>query len=120
MAEGNRPRVLVADDHPASADSLGMLLGLWGYEARVCYDGPTALQTALAFNPQIVLLEVGMPGMSNSLVAHIRQERPGFEGARVIGMSGDGDERGRVLAGSFNHILPKPMEIDHLQEMLRG
>ena len=59
----SRHRVLVVDDNVDAAVSLGMLLKLAGQEVRVAYDGPAALRQAMEFRPELVLLDIGMPGM---------------------------------------------------------
>ncbi len=61
---GRRLRVLVVDDNPDSADSVAMLLEVWGHESRVVYDGETALAVAQEFGPDCMLLDIRMPRMS--------------------------------------------------------
>ena len=61
---GNPLRVLIVDDCHDSADSLHILMGLWGHESRVAYVGTTALTLSQEFLPDVVLLDLGMPGLS--------------------------------------------------------
>src|SRR5262249_42358394 len=58
-----RLRVLVVDDNVDAAESLALMLRLWGHEVRTVHDGPAALQAAAAQRPDVVLLDIGMPGM---------------------------------------------------------
>ena len=62
-------RILVADDNVDSADCLARLLKIAGHELRVAYDGPTALAFATNFQPQVVLLDIGIPGLNGYEVA---------------------------------------------------
>src|SRR5205823_1877395 len=59
-----RRRVLVVDDSVDAADSVALLLAMLGHEVRTAHDGPTALEVAGAFRPDVVLLDIGLPGMS--------------------------------------------------------
>ena len=78
-----RHRVLVVDDNVDAAVSLGMLLKLAGQEVRVAYDGPAALRQAIDFRPQLVLLDIGMPGMDGYEVCRrLRREAGAGEGDR--------------------------------------
>ena len=122
MSRANGTRVLVVDDHVDGADSMAMLLGMWGYAARTCYSGAAALETAMTYRPWIVLLDVGMNGMDGFTVARRLRDQPGFASTTVIGMSGYGDKshRSRALAEGFDYYLVKPVELDDLQELLSG
>src|SRR5271156_4299263 len=67
-------RVLVADDNQDSADTLGFLVRVWGYEVQVCYDGVLALEKAHSYQPDVMLLDISMPGMDGYRVAeHVRE-----------------------------------------------
>src|SRR5690349_5926146 len=71
-------RVLVVDDDRDCADSLALLTGLWGYETRVAYDGPSALRLAAECRPDVVVLDVAMPEMDRfRLARRLRQTGPG-------------------------------------------
>jgi CheY-like chemotaxis protein len=70
-------RVLVVDDNQDAANSLVLLLKLWGYEACAAYDGPSAIALAQSFLPEVVLLDLGLPGgMSGFDVAKELRQRP--------------------------------------------
>src|SRR5262249_34073123 len=72
-----RRRILVVDDNQDAADSLALLLRLAGQDARAAYDGPSALAQAREFEPEVVFLDIGMPGMDGYEVARrLRRDRP--------------------------------------------
>jgi CheY-like chemotaxis protein len=115
----SNPRILVVDDWHDTADSLAAVLTLWGYDAEACYDGPEALKIARAYEPYIVLLDIGMPRMDGFQVALALRSIPGLR-TTIIGISGYG---GKVCQGSardagFDDYLVKPVEIEHLREVI--
>lgn len=119
-ATGGARRILVVDDNRDSAESLGMLLEMLGHEVRVVHDGPSVLQAALTFRPDVVLLDIGLPGMSGYEVArHLRKE--GQLGATVLvavtGWGQDSDRRRSKDAG-FDHHLVKPVDLEILKKVL--
>jgi PAS domain S-box-containing protein len=113
-------RVLVVDDNRDGADSVAMLLKLWGHEARVAYDGPGALEAAREFRPQLVLLDIGLPGMTGLDVARRLRQEPGLEGAVLAAMTGYGQEEDRRRteeAGMSAHLV-KPVDPVALKDLL--
>jgi signal transduction histidine kinase/ActR/RegA family two-component response regulator len=115
-------RVLVVDDNRDAADSLRVLLELLGAEVRVAYDGLAAIEAVSADQPEVVLLDIGMPGMDGYEVArHIRQ-RPAWQDVTLIALTGWGQEKDRrnSEAAGFDHHLIKPVDIDALQSLLRA
>ncbi len=72
-------RLLVVDDNRDAAESLAMLLRLQGHEVRVANDGPSALELAKAYQPVMVFLDIGMPGMDGYEVARRLRQQPGLE-----------------------------------------
>jgi CheY-like chemotaxis protein len=115
-------RVLVVDDNADAADSLAMLLQLSGQEVRVAYDGPTALTLARDFRPQVVLLDVGMPGMDGCEVARrLRQQPgPGPEDLLLVAVTGWAQEEDQLdcQEAGFDCHLAKPVEPQVLQALL--
>jgi PAS domain S-box-containing protein len=113
-------RVLVVDDNVDGADSIGLLLKLGGHDVRVAYDGPTALLVAQAFLPEVVLLDIGMPGMDGYEVARQLRGEAGHQAVLLVAVTGWGQEadRQRSLGGGFNHHLVKPVEPKVLAELL--
>jgi PAS domain S-box-containing protein len=119
--EAARRRVLVVDDNEDSADSLALLLELKGHEVRVALDGPAALATAHAFQPEVVLLDIGLPGMDGYEVARrLRAERAGEGGLLLVALTGYGqdEDRRRSREAGFDHHLVKPVDFDELTRVL--
>src|SRR5262249_14816790 len=113
-------RVLVVDDNVDAADSLALLLKLAGQQVQVAYDGPTALQIAEAFQPQLALLDIGMPVMDGYEVVRRLRTQVGSQPALVVALTGWGQEedRRRSLAAGFDQHLVKPVEMNALHEVL--
>jgi CheY-like chemotaxis protein len=113
-------RVLVVDDSVDAADSLALLLKLAGQEVRVAYDGPTALLTAQEFRPQLVFLDIGMPGMDGYEVARRLRALPLPGPVMLVALTGWGQEgdRRRSLAAGFDQHLVKPVELETLRAVL--
>ncbi len=104
-------RVLVVDDNVDAAESAAMLLRFLGHEVEVVYDGPSALEAAREFRPEIILLDIGLPGMSGYDVARAlraRSENQGVVLAAVTGYGQDDDLRRSREAG-FDYHLTKPL-----------
>jgi signal transduction histidine kinase/ActR/RegA family two-component response regulator len=113
-------RVLVVDDSRDGADSLRALLELLGAEVRVAYDGPTALVAVSAFQPEVVLLDIGMPGMDGFEVARRIRLHPKSRKVTLIALTGWGQEKDRrdSEAAGFDHHLIKPVDMHALQGLL--
>jgi CheY-like chemotaxis protein len=113
-------RVLVVDDGHDAAETLAMLLRMHGHEVRVAYDGPQALRYAEATPPQVVLLDIGLPGMSGYEVAQRLRALPGLEGLRLIALTGYGQQQDQQAAAGagFDHHLIKPVDPDELLALL--
>jgi two-component system CheB/CheR fusion protein len=116
-----RRRVLVVDDNVDAAVSLGRLLTrLYGQDVCVVHDGPSALRSAEEFRPEVVLLDLGMPGMDGYEVARRLRDRPDSSGATLVALTGWGQESDRQksrLAG-IDHHLVKPVEPETLCSIL--
>ena len=111
-------RVLVVDDNRDAADSLAMLLQFEGRETQCAYSGEDALQAVARFEPQLVLLDIGLPGLDGYEVARrLKTESPKL---RVIALSGYGqvEDRQRSAAAGFDAHLVKPVDLDALQRVL--
>jgi two-component system CheB/CheR fusion protein len=118
--QGSPNRVLVVDDCRDSADSLALLTHLWGYETEACYNGAAALRIADRFSPQVVLLDLGLPGMDGFEVARRLQSMPGSQSALLVAISGwhGAHLRQCVREAGFAHYFLKPADPDELQELL--
>ncbi len=113
-------RVLLVDDNADAADSLAMLLRLWGHEVAVAHDGPTALRTAEALDPQVALLDIGLPGMDGYALARRLRAQPGLGPIVLAALTGWGqeDDRRRSQEAGFDHHLLKPVDLSDLRELL--
>jgi CheY-like chemotaxis protein len=111
--------VLVVDDNHEVADSLALLLRLWGHEAVVAYDGAEALHLALAHRPQVLLLDIGLPEMDGFHLAQRLRERADFGTAVLVAVTGYADQasRGR-WASAFDHYLIKPVAPEEVERLL--
>ncbi|GAB3726121.1 hypothetical protein GCM10028862_01030 [Luteimonas pelagia] len=113
-------RVLVVDDNVDAAMSLAMVLDSLGLDHRIAHDGDTALETALAYGPDVVLLDIGMPGMDGYEVARRLRQHPATRSALLVAVTGwnQAQDRQRSRAAGFDHHFAKPVEIDALGALL--
>ncbi len=113
-------RLLVVDDNRDAATSLAMLLRLEGHEVQIAHDGPSALELANSYGPELVLLDIGMPGMDGYEVARRIRQQPGFEQVILAALTGWGQDadRQRTAEAGFDHHLVKPVEPTVLQNLL--
>jgi two-component system CheB/CheR fusion protein len=113
-------RLLVVDDNIDSADMLVMLLQMLGHEAQAAYSGQTALEMAVKYQPEFVLLDIGMPDMNGYEVALRLRQRPQTKDVRLIAMTGYGQDsdRERSKEAGFDRHLVKPVDPQKLQELL--
>jgi PAS domain S-box-containing protein len=115
-----RRRVLVVEDNRDAADSLTMLLRLAGQDVQAAYDGPSALAVAQEFQPAVVFLDIGMPGMDGYQVARRLREHPGPENMVLVALTGwsqEADRRHCHEAGIDGHLV-KPVEPEVLRQFL--
>jgi len=114
-ASGPR-RILVVDDNRDATETLSQLLEFAGHEVARAYDGPSALDTAAAFRPEVVLLDIGLPGLDGFEVARRLRERAETRDCLLIALTGYADpetvERSR--AAGFSQHLVKPVTQDTL------
>lgn len=118
MAQARGERVLVVDDHADAADALAEVLRHRGHEVRVAGDGPEAVRMADTFQPDAVLVDIGLPGMDGYAVA--RELRRNGRDCLLIAVTGYGraEDRRRAHEAGFDHFLTKPLEIDELSRLL--
>jgi signal transduction histidine kinase/DNA-binding response OmpR family regulator len=113
-------RVLVVDDLAASAETLMTLLEMEGFEVRVAHDGQQALALAREFRPEVVLLDIGLPGMNGFEVAHGLRSLPECQAALLIALTGYGEaeSRTRSAQAGFDFHMVKPADVNLLLTML--
>ncbi len=116
----NRQRILVVDDNRDAADSLARLLLLAGHPVQTQYDGNAALDEMDRFKPDVVLLDIGLPGMNGYDVARcLRNRRRDLLLIAITGYGQEEDRRSAVAAG-FDHHFVKPIDLKQLQETLNS
>ena len=115
---GLRRRVLIVDDNHHAADTLAMMVRLLGHETRVVYDPQTVEGEVVGFAPEIVFLDVGMPGRSGYDVARALRDAHG-EGLVIVAVTGWGqpEDRQRTLQAGFDHHLVKPPDIQAITDI---
>jgi PAS domain S-box-containing protein len=118
--DSKRLRILVVEDNQDSADSLRMLLELYGYEVMVAYSGPAGVKTAEAWKPDVVLCDIGLPGMDGYGVVGQLRRNPATATARMIAVTGYGseDDRRRTQEAGFDQHMVKPVDPDALRQVL--
>jgi signal transduction histidine kinase/CheY-like chemotaxis protein len=115
-----KARILVVDDNVDTARGMGRLLKLIGHEVSTAHNGPEAIEVAKGFNPDFILLDIGLPGMSGYEVAlQLRQEEC-CKDAVIVAISGYGqdEDRRRSKEAGFDHHLIKPLDHDALLTLL--
>ena len=118
--ESAAPRILVVDDNTDAANSLGRLLHLSGYEVSVAHDGPSALGEVARFGPQVVLLDLGMPGMDGLETAARIRELPAGKDLSLIAVTGWGQDEDRERTGKAGFVahFVKPIKLAQLEALL--
>ncbi len=113
-------RILVVDDNHDAADSLAVLLGMWGHDANVALDGPSALEELRRQRPEVVLLDIGLPEMDGYEVARrLRRTKEGRD-VLLVAITGYGQREDRRLSqeAGFDDHLVKPVEPTFLRHLL--
>jgi CheY-like chemotaxis protein len=97
-----------------------MLLRFWGHTVRLAYNGPEALRAAEEFGPEVVVLDIGLPGMNGYDVARALRQRPRLSHALLVAVTGYGqdEDRRRSHDAGFDHHLTKPVDPEQLHAML--
>jgi CheY-like chemotaxis protein len=115
----NVHRVLIVDDYVDAADSMATLLKIEGQEVSVAQDGEKAIEIARRFKPDVVFLDIGLPGMSGFDVARALRKAPETRACVLVALSGYGqaDDHLRSREAGFDHHLVKPVDLSNLQEV---
>ena len=113
-------RVLVVDDNMDAADMLVMMLQMSGHEVKAAYFGQTALEIAVEYQPDVVLLDIGLPDMDGYEVARHLRQQPQTKDVWLIAMTGYGQDsdRQRSQEAGFDHHLVKPVDPQKLKDLL--
>jgi DNA-binding response OmpR family regulator len=112
-------RVLVVDDNEDAADSLAMLLTVRGDAVGIAYDGAAAVVAETEFNPEVVLLDIGLPKLSGYDVARSIRSTRG-DAVLIIAITGWGqeDDRRRAREAGFDHHFTKPVDFEVLLNLI--
>jgi CheY-like chemotaxis protein len=112
--EAVRRRILIVEDNVDAGETLALGFGAIGHEVRLAQDGLSALETAAEFHPEVVLLDIGLPGMDGYEVGRRLRATTGPEGIVLVALTGYGQEedRQRAREAGFDHHLVKPITPD--------
>ena len=115
-------RVLVVDDNFDAAETLTMLLEFVGHTVQMAHDGPSALRQALAWQPDVILLDIGLPGLNGYEVARRIRVEASLAGIVLVALTGYGQESDRKCAreAGFDHHLAKPADFDLVENILKA
>jgi CheY-like chemotaxis protein len=113
-------RILIVDDNVDAGVLFGMLLQEEGHDVQLAHDGPTALETAAGFLPEVVLLDLGMPHMDGHEVAVRLRQQPALKSILLLALSGYSrdDKQRRCLEEGFDAYLVKPVTLEALYDVL--
>jgi len=113
-------RVLVVDDDLDTTESFRILFTLWGHHVETANDGPAALAAAAAFRPDVVLLDIMMPGMDGYEVARRLRRMPELRETLLIALTGLGRpaDVADARAAGFDRHLVKPADLAELERLL--
>lgn len=114
-------RVLIVDDNRDAADSLARIIKLWGHDAWASYDGPSGLAAAIFYRPDVVLVDVSLPGMDGFQLVRAIRTQPALRGSLLISVSAhdDADLVTRLYDCGINEHLPKPINLIALKALLK-
>ncbi len=112
--------MLIVDDNEDSAMSMARLQRLRGHDTRTAFTGPDAIAVAAQFAPEVVLLDIGMPGMDGYDVARTIRARFPDRNASIVALTGWGqdEDRRRAQEAGFDHHLVKPVDLGALRSLL--
>jgi CheY-like chemotaxis protein len=115
-------RILIVDDCRDSADSLYLLTKLWGHDSMAVYDGSAALDLVETVRPDVMLVDIGMPGIDGNGISRAVTRRDEHPRPTLVALSGYADRahRERARAAGFDHYLVKPIEPEILERFLEN
>lgn len=113
-------RVLIVEDNVDSAETLAELIEIWGHEAHIAHHGHAAVSVAADFQPEVVLLDIGLPGIDGYEVASLLRQQPDLEETLLVALTGYGqaEDRRKAMSAGFDLHLTKPVNPDQLQRVL--
>jgi two-component system CheB/CheR fusion protein len=110
----------MVEDNPDAAESLVMLLELLGHNVRVVHDGLAALEAATANVPDIMLVDIGLPGLDGYEVARSIRREPALRNIVLVALTGYGrpEDKAQAMAAGFDYHLVKPVDLEALGELV--
>jgi CheY-like chemotaxis protein len=113
-------KVLVVDDNVDLVEMLSMVIEAAGHYVRKAFDGRSGISAALEYQPDLILLDVGMPDLKGTEVAKELRRHRELAGARIVALTGWGqpDDRQRTAAAGFDDHLTKPADPGQIQQIL--
>ena len=120
QSTGPSLRVLVVDDNVDTVTTLALLVKESGHDVRMAYDGPAVLEAALDYRPNVVLLDIGLPGLNGLEIAKQLRQQPALQNAVLVAMTGYGRESDlqRSFDAGFDHHLIKPGDFGKVLQIL--
>ncbi|AYQ28343.1 MULTISPECIES: response regulator [unclassified Polaromonas] len=118
--QGNAKKILIVDDNVDAANTLAALLGMDGFAVTTAYDGVAAVAAAQAGTPDVVVMDIGMPGMNGYDAARLMRQQPHSDKMVLVALTGWGQSTDKTLAAQagFNHHLVKPVDYESLMSCL--
>jgi CheY-like chemotaxis protein/anti-sigma regulatory factor (Ser/Thr protein kinase) len=115
-------RIFLVDDNADAVEMLRMFLDASGFETRSAHDADSAIRGAQEFDPDVILLDIGLPGASGYDVTRALRKLPQFKKTKIIALTGYGQARDRekAIEAGFDHHLVKPVMLDSLVQLIRG
>ncbi len=113
-------RILIVEDNPALAQTTGWLVEALGHDYRLAHNGKDALVEAEAFRPDVIMLDIGLPGMNGYDICRAMRQNPTLASTLFIAQTGWGqtEHKQMATAAGFHHHMVKPIDYDRLQELL--
>jgi CheY-like chemotaxis protein len=113
-------RALIVDDNRASAQTLTWMIELLGHETRMAHSGAEALRAGADFTPDIVFLDIGLPGMDGYEVCRALRQMPALEKTIFVAQTGWGTDEHRAQArdAGFQHHMVKPIDVKAVESLL--
>jgi CheY-like chemotaxis protein len=112
--------ILIVDDNEDAADTLEVILRVWGYNVRVAYNGEKGFEAATAAPPDCVLLDINMPTMNGYDVAEKIRKRPAMQGVKLVALTACSDEKSirKMAQVGFNYYLSKNCTLSEIRNLL--
>jgi CheY-like chemotaxis protein len=113
-------RVLIVDDNEQAAECLAVIVNLWGHDVRVVFQGSETIRSAREFRPDVILLDIGLPGVDGYSLARTIRGEPGLRDVMLVALTGFGldEDRRRAAEAGFDRHMLKPVELDVLEALV--